>query len=75
MGDAVIVRLMVLTSSVGHFLPGEAKNDLQFVLIVTAGVRSTPSVLMIPLEQEFGWRRSAGLAAVAIGFLDDMIQS
>ena len=28
-----------------------------FVLIVTAGVRSTPSVLMIPLEQEFGWSR------------------
>jgi len=37
-----------------------------FVLIVTAGVRSTPSVLMIPLEQEFGWSRSIVSLAVSI---------
>src|SRR5207253_8350983 len=36
------------------------------VLIVTAGVRSTPSVLMIPLEQEFGWSRPTVSLAVAI---------
>ena len=37
-----------------------------FVLIVTAGVRSTPSVLMIPLEQEFGWSRPIVSLAVSI---------
>lgn len=36
------------------------------VLLVTAGVRATPSVLMVPLETEFGWSRTAISAAVAI---------
>jgi sugar phosphate permease len=36
------------------------------VLIVTSGVRATPGVLMVPLETEFGWSRSAISAAVAI---------
>src|SRR6478609_3390027 len=36
------------------------------VLIVTAGVRATPSVLMVPLESEFGWKRSVISLAVAI---------
>src|SRR6476660_10398241 len=36
------------------------------VLIVTAGVRATPGVLMVPLETEFGWSRTAISAAVAI---------
>ena len=36
------------------------------VLIVTAGIRSTPGVLMVPLEAEFGWSRAAISAAVAI---------
>lgn len=27
-------------------------------LLITAGVRSTPGVLMIPLEQECGWTRA-----------------
>src|SRR5690242_14692332 len=36
------------------------------VLIATAGVRSTPSVLMIPLEQEFGWSRPTVSLAVSI---------
>lgn len=36
------------------------------VLLVTAGVRATPSVLMVPLESEFGWTRTAISAAVAI---------
>jgi len=35
------------------------------VLIVTAGVRATPGVLMVPLEAEFGWSRAAISAAVA----------
>lgn len=36
------------------------------VLLVTAGVRATPSVLMVPLEAEFGWTRAAISGAVAI---------
>jgi len=37
-----------------------------FVLLVTAGIRATPGVLMVPLESEFGWNRAAISAAVAI---------
>jgi sugar phosphate permease len=36
------------------------------VLLVTAGVRATPGLLMVPLEREFGWSRAAISAAVAI---------
>ncbi|HYZ83325.1 MAG TPA: MFS transporter [Bryobacteraceae bacterium] len=36
------------------------------VLLITAGIRATPSVMMIPLESEFGWSRAAISAAVAI---------
>jgi sugar phosphate permease len=36
------------------------------VLLVTAGIRATPGVLMVPLESEFGWT-SAGISlAIAI---------
>jgi len=36
------------------------------VLIVTSGVRATPGVLMVSLETEFGWSRTAISAAIAI---------
>src|SRR6188474_3727010 len=36
------------------------------VLIVTAGVRATPGVLMVPLEAEFGWTTAAISTAIAI---------
>ncbi len=36
------------------------------VLLTAAGVRSTPGVLMVPLEQEFGWSRSTISLAVAV---------
>jgi predicted MFS family arabinose efflux permease len=36
------------------------------VLLVTAGIRATPGVLMVPLEAEFGWNRAAISLAVAI---------
>lgn len=36
------------------------------VLLVTAGIRATPGVLMISLEGEFGWSRTAISGAVAI---------
>jgi sugar phosphate permease len=36
------------------------------ILLITAGVRATPGVLMVPLETEFGWSRSVISAAVAV---------
>lgn len=36
------------------------------VLLVTAGVRATPGLLMVPLESEFGWSRPVVSGAVAI---------
>jgi sugar phosphate permease len=36
------------------------------VLLVSAGIRATPGILMVPLESEFGWSRAAISAAVAI---------
>jgi hypothetical protein len=36
------------------------------VLLVTAGIRATPGVLMVPLEGEFGWSYASISAAVAI---------
>jgi MFS family permease len=37
-----------------------------FVLLITAGIRATPAILMIPLEHEFGWSRAAISGAIAI---------
>ena len=36
------------------------------MLLVTAGVRATPGLFMVPLESEFGWSRAAISAAIAI---------
>ena len=36
------------------------------VLLITAGVRATPGVFMVPLETEFGWSRTVISAAVAV---------
>jgi sugar phosphate permease len=36
------------------------------VLLITAGVRATPGLLIVPLESEFGWSRTVISAAVAI---------
>jgi MFS family permease len=38
-------------------------------LITTAGFRATPGVLMVPLQQEFGWSRATVSLAVSIGLL------
>jgi sugar phosphate permease len=35
-------------------------------LLITAGIRATPGLLIVPLETEFGWSRAAISAAVAI---------
>jgi sugar phosphate permease len=39
------------------------------VLLVTAGVRTAPQVVITPLEQEFGWTRDSISFAVAISIL------
>jgi MFS family permease len=36
------------------------------VLLVTAGIRATPGVLMVPLEREFGWSNASISLAIAI---------
>jgi MFS family permease len=36
------------------------------VLLVTAGVRATPSILIVPLQHEFGWTTAAISGAIAI---------
>ncbi len=38
-------------------------------LIVAAGVRSVPGVLIVPLEHEFGWTRATISFAVSINLL------
>ncbi len=39
------------------------------VLLVAAGIRATPGVLIVPLEREFGWSRAAVSLAVSINLL------
>jgi MFS family permease len=39
------------------------------VLLSSAGIRSTPGVLIIPLEKEFGWTRATISLAVSINLL------
>lgn len=39
------------------------------VVICSAGVRSAPSVLIVPLEAEFGWNRATISAAISINLL------
>ncbi|RVC74494.1 MFS transporter, partial [Mesorhizobium sp. M2A.F.Ca.ET.046.02.1.1] len=36
-------------------------------LLIAAGLRSAPSVMMLPLEESFGWRRDIVSLAAAIG--------
>jgi sugar phosphate permease len=44
------------------------------VLLVGAGVRATPSILIVPLQQEFGWSTATISAAIAVNiFLYGMI--
>ena len=38
-------------------------------LITTAGFRATPSVLIVPLQDEFHWSRSTISLAISIGLL------
>ncbi|MDB6086925.1 MAG: major facilitator superfamily 1 [Gammaproteobacteria bacterium] len=36
------------------------------IMLVTAGIRATPSVMMVPLERDFGWTRTTISLALAI---------
>jgi sugar phosphate permease len=36
------------------------------VMLITAGVRATPGLFMVPLETEFGWSRASISAAIAV---------
>jgi sugar phosphate permease len=36
------------------------------VLLITAGIRATPGLFMVPLEAEFGWSRAVISASIAI---------
>src|SRR5438552_16965913 len=38
-------------------------------LLTTAGIRSTPGVLIVPFEQEFGWSRATISAAVSVNLV------
>lgn len=40
-----------------------------FALLAAAGIRSTPGVLIVPLEHEFGWNRALVSVAVSINLL------
>src|SRR3982751_3870096 len=43
---------------------------MTFVIrLVSAGVRAVPAVLMLPLEQEFGWLRTTTSAALSVNIL------
>ena len=43
---------------------------LTFVtLLVAAGIRSAPGVMMVPLETEFGWSRATISAAVSVNLI------
>ena len=45
-----------------------------FILLAGAGVRATPSILLVPLESEFGWSAATISAAIAVNiFLFGMI--
>src|SRR5262249_58180209 len=38
-------------------------------LITTAGFRATPGVLIVPLQEEFGWSRATISLGISIGLL------
>ena len=39
------------------------------VLLIGAGLRATPGVLIVPLEQAFGWSRSTISSAIALNLV------
>jgi MFS family permease len=54
----------------GRFYYGWVVAGVTFLtLLAAAGVRSTPGVLIVPLEREFGWTRATVSAAVSVSLL------
>ncbi|MCW2526147.1 MAG: yhjX 2 [Pseudonocardiales bacterium] len=65
-----MARSDVATRSGGRFHPAWLVAAVAFIaLLGAAGFRSAPGVLMIPLEDEFGWSRGAMSVAVSINLL------
>lgn len=63
--DGIAVRL-----ARGRFYYGWIIAAVTFlVLLSAAGIRSTPGVLIIPLEKEFGWTRATVSLAISINIL------
>jgi MFS family permease len=52
-----------------HAYPWMVVTVTFFALLVSAGLRASPGVMMIPLELHFGWPRATLSAAAAIGIL------
>lgn len=53
--------------SKGRFHYGWVAIAVAFmIMLVTAGIRSTPSVMMVPLERDFGWSRTTVSLALSI---------
>jgi predicted MFS family arabinose efflux permease len=62
---AVVSRMPLGTRGFAGIVAG-----ITFVaLLVSAGLRSAPGVMMLPLEQHFGWDRATISAAAAIGIM------
>jgi MFS family permease len=63
-----VKKQLLRTSSVIH--PAWFVAGLTFLtLMATAGFRSAPSVLIVPLEEAFGWRRDGISLAISINVL------
>ncbi|MBN9117538.1 MAG: MFS transporter, partial [Pandoraea sp.] len=51
----------------GHFHYGWIVVGVIFlVLLASAGIRATPSVMMVPLEHDFGWSRATISLAISV---------
>ena len=61
---------VIKTSSKPRFHPGWVAIAITFfTLVATAGFRSAPSVLIVPLEDAFGWPRDQISLAISINVL------
>lgn len=68
MSAAIARRLQAATA--GRFHYAWVVVGLAFlVMLVTAATRATPSVLLVPLEQTFGWSRTAVSLALSINLV------
>jgi hypothetical protein len=57
---------MVATARGARLHPAWVAAGVAFVaLLCAAGFRAAPGVLMVPLQEEFGWSR--GLVSLAVG--------